>query len=129
MHPTEDDFRLIPETTIYMSTRTINSLMRGGYFTTEQIMLASSDDLMKLRNFGLQALAEVAAWRNTLMEPDPRLYKETFDVVSQALDGCGSIMADHEAVVAMKTIWGLIARGPFTASRIRQILMPPEVQS
>lgn len=129
MHPTEDDFRLIPETTVYMSTRTINSLLRGGYLTAEQIMLASSDDLMKLKNFGLQALAEVAAWRDALMEPDPRLYKETFDVVSQALDGCGSIMADHEAVVAMKTIWGLIARGPFTASRIRQMLMPPEVQS
>lgn len=129
MHPSEDDFRLIPETTVYMSTRTINSLLRGGYFTAERIMLASSDDLMKLRNFGLQALAEVAAWRDALMEPDPAIYRETHEAVKKALDECGSCMADVEAVAAMRAIWQRIASGPFTATRIRQMLMAPEVQS
>lgn len=129
MHPSEDDFRLIPETTVYMSTRTINSLLRGGYFTAERIMLASSDDLMKLRNFGLQALAEVAAWRDALMEPDPAIYQETHKAVKKALDECGSCMADVEAVAAMRAIWQRIASGPFTATRIRQMLMAPEVQS
>jgi hypothetical protein len=38
-------------------------------------------------------------------------------------------MADQEAVAAMRVIWGRIARGPFTATRIRQMLMPPEVQA
>lgn len=129
MHPSEDDFRLIPETTVYMTTRTINALLRGGYFTAEQIMMADSDDLMKLSNFGLQSLAQVAAWRDALMEPEPRLYRETHEAVTQALDECGSCMADIEAVAAMRVIWQQIARGPFTATRIRQMLMPPEVQS
>lgn len=129
MHPTEDDFRLIPETMVYMSTRTINALLRGNYVTAEQIMLASSDNLMTLKNFGLQSLSEVAAWRDALMKPDPALYRETHQAVTAALNECGSCMADQEAVAAMRVIWGRIARGPFTASRIRQMLMPPEVQS
>jgi hypothetical protein len=129
MHPTEDDFRLIPETMRYMQTRTINSLLRGGYFTAEQIMLATTADLMKLKNFGVQSLGEVAAWRDALMEPDPELYRETHQAVTKALDECGSCMADQEAVVAMRVIWGRIARGPFTATRIRQMLMPAEVEA
>lgn len=129
MHPTEDDFRLLPETGKYMSVRTINCLLRGGLLTAEQIMMASTDDLMKLRNFGLQALGEVAAWRDALMATDPVLYRETHAAVTAALDECGSCMADKEAVVAMRVIWERIARGPFTATRIRQMLMPPEVQS
>jgi len=129
MHPTEDDFRLIPETAKYMSVRTQNALLRGGLFTAEQIMLCSTADLMKLRNFGMQALAEVATWRDALMEPDPTLYRETHEAVTKALNECGSCMADQEAVVAMKVIWNRIARGPFTAARIRQMLMPPEVEA
>lgn len=129
MHPTEDDFRLLPETAKYMSVRTQNCLLRGGLFTAEQIMMASTDDLLNLRNFGMQALGEVAEWRDALMQPDPALYRETHAAVTKALDECGSCMADQEAVVAMQVIWTRIARGPFTATRIRQMLMPPEVQS
>ncbi len=129
MHPTEDDFRLIPETLIYMQTRTINALLRGGFFTAEQIMMASTADLMNLKNFGVQSLAEVAAWREALMQPDPALYRETHQAVTTALNECGSCMADQEAVAAMRVIWSRIARGPFTATRIRQMLMPPEVQA
>lgn len=129
MHPTEDDFRLVPETAKYMSVRTQNALLRGGLFTAEQIMMASSAELMKLKNFGVQSLGEVAEWRDALMEPDPTLYRETHEAVSKALDECGSCMADQEAVVAMKVIWNRISRGPFTAARIRQMLMPPEVEA
>ena len=129
MHPTEDDFRLLPETGKYMSVRTQNALLRGGFLTAEQIMLASTADLMKLKNFGLQALGEVAAWRDALMASDPEIYRETHEAVTKALDECGSCMADKEAVVAMQVIWERIARGPFTATRIRQMLMPPEIQS
>jgi hypothetical protein len=129
MHPTEDDFRLIPETLIYMQTRTINALLRGGFFTAEQIMMASTADLMNLKNFGVQSLAEVAAWRQALIEPDPVLYRETHQAVTAALNECGSCMADQEAVAAMRVVWSRIARGPFTATRIRQMLMPPEVQA
>jgi hypothetical protein len=129
MHPSEDDFRLIPETLVHMQTRTINALLRGGYLTAEQIMLASTADLMKLKNFGIQSLAEVAAWRDALMEPDPALYRETHEAVTKALDECGSCMADQEAVAAMRVIWSRIARGPFTATRIRQMLVAPEVEA
>jgi hypothetical protein len=129
MHPTEDDFRLIPETLAHMRTRTINALLRGGYFTAEQIMLASTADLMKLKSFGVQSLGEVAAWRDALMEPDPALYRETHEAVTSALEECGSCMAGAEAIVAMRTIWTRIARGPFTAARIRQMLIPPNIEA
>lgn len=129
MHPTEDDFRLIPETDRYLSLRTINCLLRGGLFTAEQIMMASTDDLMKLRNFGAQALLEVARWREALMEPDPRLYQEMYSAVVQALKDTGSVVAETQAPYVMKAIWRVVARGPFTASRIRQLLVPGEVQS
>lgn len=129
MHPTEDDFRLLPETSKYMSVRTTNALLRGGLFTAEQIMMANTASLMNLRGFGVQSLGEVAAWRDALMEPDPELYRETHQAVALALYGCGSCMPDQEAVAAMRVIWERIARGPFTATRIRQMLMPPEVQA
>ncbi len=129
MHPTKDDFRLLPETTTYMQLRTINALLRGGYFTAEQIMMASTDDLLKLRNFGHQALSEVADWREALMLPDQELYAEMYREVVAALKDTGSVVAETQAPFVMKAIWRVIARGPFTASRIRQMLVPGEVQS
>lgn len=129
MHPTEDDFRLLPETTTYMQLRTINALLRGGYFTAEQIMMASTDDLLKLRNFGYQALEQVARWRDALMEPDQELYAEMYREVVAALKDTGSVVAETQAPYVMKAVWRVIARGPFTASRIRQMLVPGEVQS
>jgi hypothetical protein len=129
MSPTEDDFRLIPETDLYLSLRTINCLLRGGYYTAEQIMMASTDDLMKLRNFGYQSLEQVARWRDALMEPDTQLYREMFTTVVDALKETGSIVAESQAPYVMKAVWRTIARGPFTASRIRQMLVPGEVQS
>ena len=129
MHPTEDDFRLLPETDMYMSLRTINCLLRGGFFTAQQIMMASTDDLMKLRNFGYQALEQVARWREALMEPDTQLYREMFVEVVQALKDTGSVVAETQAPYIMKAVWRTIARGPFTATRIRQMLVPGEVQS
>jgi hypothetical protein len=129
MHPTEDDFRLIPETDRYLSLRTINCLLRGRYFTAEQIMMASTEDLMKLRGFGGQSLLEVAQWREALMEPDPKLYAEMYREVVQALKDTGSVVAETQAPYVMKAVWRAIARGSFTASRIRQMLVPGEVQS
>lgn len=129
MAPTEDDFRLIPETDYYLSLRTINCLLRGGLFTGEQIMMASTNDLMKLRGFGAQALLEVARWREALMQPDPELYRQMFTTVVGALRDTGSIVAETQAPYVMKAIWATIACGPFTASRIRQMLVPGEVQS
>jgi hypothetical protein len=123
MHPTEDDFRLIPESCVYLSTRTQNALLRGGYFTAQQIMMATTDDLMKLRGFGLGCLHEVAAWRDALMEPDPDLYREMFDAVVDALREAGSIVAETQAPHVMAAAWRVIARGPFTAARIRQLLV------
>lgn len=129
MHPTEDDFRLIPETDRYLSLRTINCLLRGGLFTAEQIMMASTADLMNLRGFGAQSLLEVARWREALMEPDPGLYREMYTAVVDALRETGSVVAETQAPYVMKAVWRVIARGPFTAARIRQLLMPGEVQS
>lgn len=129
MNPTEDDFRLIPETHEYLSLRTVNSLLRGGYFTAQQIMMASTDDLIRLRGFGVQALKEVAQWRDALMEPDPELYQQMYREVVQALHDTGSVVAETQAPYVMRAVWRVIADGPFTATRIRQMLMPGEVQS
>jgi hypothetical protein len=129
MNLTDDDFRLVPETNRFLGLRTINALLRGGYYTAEQIMMASTEDLMKLRNFGPQALLEVARWREALMEPDPELYREMYEVVVQALRDVGSVVAETQAPHVMKAVWRVIARGPFTASRIRQMLMPAEIEA
>ncbi len=129
MNLTDDDFRLVPETNRYLRLRTINALLRGGYYTAEQIMMASTEDLMKLRNFGPQALLEVARWRQALMEPDPELYREMYDTVVEALQDVGSVVAETQAPFVMKAVWRVIARGPFTASRIRQMLMPAEIEA
>lgn len=129
MHPTEDDFRLIPETDLYLSLRTINCLLRGGLFTAEQIMMCSTNDLMNLRGFGGQSLYEVARWREALMKADPELYREMYTAVVDALRETGSVVAETQAPYVMKAVWRVIARGPFTASRIRQMLVPGEVQS
>lgn len=129
MNLTDDDFRLVPETNRYLRLRTINALLRGGYYTAEQIMMANTEDLMKLRNFGPQALLEVARWREALMTPDPVLYREMYHAVVQALQDVGSVVAETQAPFVMKAAWRVIARGPFTAARIRQLLMPAEVQS
>ena len=129
MNPTEDDFRLLPETSDYLSLRTINCLLRGGYLTAQQIMMASTADLMKLRGFGIQALQEVAQWRDALMLPDPELYAQMYREVTKALRDTGSVVAETQAPYVMKAVWRVIASGAFTATRIRQLLMPGEVQS
>jgi hypothetical protein len=129
MNPIEDDFRLIPETDRYLTLRTINCLLRGRYFTAEQIMMASAEDLMKLKGFGAQSLLEVAQWREALTTPDPELYREMHSEVVQALRDTGSVVAETQAPYVMKAVWRVIARGAFTASRIRQMLVPGEVQS
>lgn len=125
MHPTEDDFRLIPETTQYLSTRTINCLLRGGYFTAEQIMMGTTADFMNLKGFGYQSLGELAAWRDALTASDPALFSATLERVVAAMDGTESVMTEKLAKAAMAAIWALIATGPFTAARVRQMLIEP----
>jgi hypothetical protein len=71
----------------------------------------------------------VADWREALMLPDQELYAEMYREVVQALRDTGSIVAETQAPYVMKAIWRVIARGPFTACRIRQMLVPGEVQS
>jgi hypothetical protein len=129
MHPTEDDFRLLPETSEHMSLKTINALLRGGYFTAQQLMMATTDDLLKLKNFGYTALSQVAAWRDALMLPDPELYQQMYREVVTALHDTGSVVAETQAPYVMRAVWRAIATGPFTATRVRQMLVPGEVQS
>jgi hypothetical protein len=125
MHPTEDDFRLIPETSQYLSTRTINALRRAGYNTAEQIMMASSEDLLKVRGFSYIGLHDVAAWREALLAKDPILFNETLNAVIHAMQATESIITEKLAQAAMRCIWNRIATGPFTASRVRQMLIDP----
>lgn len=125
MHPTEDDFRLIPETTTYLSLRTVNLLIRGGFYTAEQIMMGSTAEFMAINGFGYKALGEVAAWRDALMAEDPALFKETLDAVIRAMESTESVVAEKQAKAAMACIWGRIARGAFTAARVRQMLIEP----
>lgn len=91
--------------------------------------MASTADLMKIRGFGAGALLEVARWREALMTPDPKLYQEMYQAVVTALRDTGSVVAETQAPYVMKAVWRVIARGAFTASRIRQMLVPGEIQS
>jgi hypothetical protein len=117
------DFRLLPETQQHISQRTQNALKRGGYDTAQQIMLASGSDLMKIRNFGPLALTEVANWREALMQQDDLLFQQCLKAVITAMDQTESITSEKRARAAMRAIWQLIADGPFTACRIRQLLI------
>jgi len=117
------DFRLLPETQQHISQRTQNALKRGGYDTAQQIMLASGSDLMKIRNFGPLSLTEVANWREALMQQDDLLFQQCLKAVVAAMDQTESITSEKRARAAMRAIWQLIADGPFTACRIRQLLI------
>ena len=121
----EADFRQMPETQQYLSRRTQHTLLRGGYVTAEDLMLASGEELMRIHNFGPQALVEVSAWRDALMESDAELYRTTLYEVVRAMDETLSVVAERRAKAAMRVIWQLIAKGPFTASHIRQMLIEP----
>lgn len=122
---TEADFRLLPETQQFLSRRTQHALLRAGFETAEQLMLASSAELMNIRNFGRTSLAEMSNWREALMAYDPAIYKETLDVVIKAMDATESVLTERRAAAAMSALWALISRSPFTAARIRQMLTPP----
>ena len=126
LDPTQADFRLLPETQDHLSTKTQNALLRGGLRTAESIMMAGSEDLIKLRCFGVVALSEVAEWRKALMQPDISLFEDTLSDVVDAMDATMSIESRRRAVAAMGKIWARISRGPFTATYIRQMLIPPK---
>jgi hypothetical protein len=118
------DFRLLPETHAYMTVRTQNALRRAGLLTTEQIMLASSDRLLMVKNFGPLSLEEVAAWREALMRSNDRLYQDTLDAVVEAMRRTHSVITETQAKAAMAAIWKRIATAPFTSTHIRQMLIP-----
>ena len=118
------DFRLLPETHAYMTVRTQNALRRAGLLTAEQIMLASSDRLLMVKNFGPLSLEEVAAWREALMRSNDRLYQDTLDAVVEAMRRTHSVITETQAKAAMAAIWESIATAPFTSTHIRQMLIP-----
>lgn len=119
------DFRLLPETNQYLSKRTQHLLLRGGLLTAEQLMLATTTQLMNLHNFGAHALGEVAKWREALMVADERLFEATLNEVVDAMDATMSVLSRRRAAAAMAKIWELISRSPFTATHIRQMLISP----
>jgi hypothetical protein len=121
----EADFRLLPETQKLMSRRTQHALLRAGYYTAEQLMMASSGELMLIKNFGKQSLIEVTQWREHLMQNDQSIYNETLQSVIEAMNATNSVTTERRAEAAMATIWRLIARSPFTATRVRQMLVVP----
>ena len=118
------DFRLLPETHAYMTVRTQNALRRAGLLTAEQIMLASTDRLLLVKNFGPLSLGEVATWREALMAGNDRLFQDTLDAVVEAMQLTHSVITEKQARAAMAAIWKRIATAPFTSTHIRQILIP-----
>ena len=118
------DFRLLPETHAYMSVRTQNALRRSGLLSAEQIMLASTDRLLLVKNFGPLSLEEVAAWREALMRGNDRLFQDTLDAVVEAMQLTHSVITEKQAKAAMAAIWKRIATAPFTSTHIRQMLIP-----
>ena len=118
------DFRLLPETHAYMSVRTQNALRRSGLLSAEDIMLASTDRLLLVKNFGPLSLEEVAAWREALMRGNDRLFQDTLDAVVEAMQLTHSVITEKQAKAAMAAIWKRIATAPFTSTHIRQMLIP-----
>ena len=120
------DFRLLPETHAYMTVRTQNALRRAGLLSAEAIMLASTDRLLMVKNFGPLSLEEVAAWREALMRGNDRLYQDTLDAVVEAMRLTHSVITETQAKAAMAAIWKRIATAPFTSTHVRQMLIPTE---
>ena len=118
------DFRLLPETHAYMTVRTQNALRRAGLLSAEQIMMASTDRLLLVKNFGPLSLEEVAAWREALMRGNDRLFQDTLDAVVEAMQLTHSVITEKQAKAAMAAIWKRIATAPFTSTHIRQMLIP-----
>ena len=118
------DFRLLPETHAYMSVRTQNALRRASLLSAEDIMLATTDRLLVVKNFGPLSLEEVAAWREALMAGNDRLFQDTLEAVMEALRSTESIVTETQAKAAMAAIWKRIATAPFTSTHIRQMLIP-----
>lgn len=117
------DFRLLPETHIYMSVRTQSALCRSGLLSPEQIMLATTERLLLVKNFGPLSLTEVAAWREALMRGNERLHQDTLDAVVEAMRLTNSVITETQAKAAMAAIWKRIATAPFTSTHIRQMLV------
>ena len=120
------DFRLLPETHAYMCVRTQNALRRAGLLSAENIMMASTDRLLLVKNFGPLSLEEVAAWREALMRGNDRLFQDTLDAVMEAMRSTQSIITEKQARAAMAAIWKRIATAPFTSTHIRQMLITTE---
>jgi hypothetical protein len=118
------DFRLLPETHVFMSARTQSALCRAGLLSPEQIMLATTERLLVAKNFGPLSLGEVAAWREALMQSNAALFEDTLDAVVEAMRSTGSIITETQAKAAMAAIWKCIAKAPFPSTRIRQMLVP-----
>lgn len=118
------DFRLLPETHAYMTVRTQNALRRSGLLSAEDVMLASTDRLLLVKNFGPLSLEEVAAWREALMRGNDRLFQDTLDAVVEAMQLTHSVITEKQAKAAMAAIWKRIATAPFTSTHIRQMLIP-----
>ena len=118
------DFRLLPETHAYMTVRTQNALRRAGLLSAEDIMMASTDRLLLVKNFGPLSLEEVAAWREALMRGNDRLFQDTLEAVMEAMRSTQSIVTETQAKAAMAAIWKRIATAPFTSTHIRQMLVP-----
>ena len=118
------DFRLLPETHAYMSVRTQNALRRSGLLSAEDIMMASTDRLLLVKNFGPLSLEEVAAWRKALMAGNDRLFQDTLAAVVEAMQLTHSVITEKQAKAAMAAIWKRIATAPFTSTHIRQMLIP-----
>ena len=117
------DFRLLPETHAYMTVRTQNALRRAGLLSAEDIMMASTDRLLLVKNFGPLSLEEVAAWREALMRGNARLFQDTLDAVVEAMRLTQSVITETQAKAAMAAIWKRIATAPFTSTHIRQMLV------
>ena len=118
------DFRLLPETHAYMTVRTQNALRRADLLSAEDIMMASTDRLLLVKNFGPLSLEEVAAWREALMRGNDRLFQDTLDAVVEAMRLTNSVITETQAKAAMAAIWKRIATAPFTSTHIRQMLIP-----
>ena len=129
MYPTRDDIRFLPETHTYLSTRSINTLLRNGYQTTKQLLAANAEQLITMKGFGFQGLEEVAEWREAVTAMDRTAYQEMHQAISKILRDHGSEVSDCQAVAVMRVVWEQISDGSVNVNRVRQMLVPPEIQS
>lgn len=128
--PVSDDFRLRSETHDLLSVKTQNALLRAGYISTEQLLRATSKELLDIRWFGQAAYGEYLLWREAVLNPDQNAYSTLHNRLTRSLEDYGCPCPAVVASGVIRTLRDCMADGFITPnSRLEQLLSPPQIEA